>query len=146
MSISRINFDKPLKHTIFISATLHLLCFSCITFTFAGKTKYSLDLSVDFLGSILKKTDVLASAEFRGGYFGSEPLDIFLLRKHQSPELYRYLLFTNKPSYKLQSLFSSKKPFSVSIGARSDKKAEADNKEEIGQPPEWGKDLKLKIK
>ncbi|MFH1656063.1 MAG: hypothetical protein ABH954_05590 [Candidatus Omnitrophota bacterium] len=141
--------DKGLRNTVLVSMALHMFCLSFVSFTFVDKIYFSMDLNVDFLGSLLKESDILINTVEKKDYVRMGILDNFFTKPYDGLEALDYHLVVNKPNRKSGNLFLEKKNSVrfIYIFPKSEIKEELKSEtiEEIGEAPEWDKGLKLKI-
>ncbi|MBM3248937.1 MAG: hypothetical protein FJZ10_05935 [Candidatus Omnitrophica bacterium] len=149
MRIHNFVFDKTIVNTMFVSLGIHLFYFSCIVFTFEDKIRYSLEPpNIDFLGSILKGSDILTEGEAARGSFIIKISDKFLNAPRQDAKLGQSYPSVSKPSFLRKGLSVGQKLPTKFIGTPSgygvEKKADNGNTQDSDSVYDWGTNLKLK--
>lgn len=149
MRINNFVFDKTLLNTMFVSLGIHIFYFSCIVFTFEDKISYPMETpSIDFLGSVLRRSDVLVDGQASKGSLIMNLSDKFLSTPRQKSNAEFSYASVKKPSFvragmsigqKLSTKFTG-----VSSSYRIEKKTAVENIGVSDSAPEWGSNLRLK--
>lgn len=141
--------NKGLINTMFISLALHLFYFSCIMFTFDDKINYPINLpTIDFLGSILRESDILVDGQIIGDAVLFKNQERFLALPEQSAQTEQNHSFLVKPYFKTRYFTSEKLPTKlIGVDSANDYKTKINAQETviINKAIEWDKEIKLKV-
>ncbi|HOX54957.1 MAG: hypothetical protein PHI86_03070 [Candidatus Omnitrophica bacterium] len=149
MRIHNFAFDKQMLNVVFISLGIHIFYFSCIVFTFQDKISYPMEPpSIDFLGSILRKSDLSAGSKIAKNYSSVDLSDKFFVNPAQKADAEISYAAVRKPPVAKAGLPIGGKLSSKFIGVASNYRIE--NKSAIEEsgatsiPSSWGDNLRLK--